>query len=106
MTYGKRDTLQLICKDDNDALFRTAGADAGNVVFSKLVWVVSIIQPNDVLKVNLYKSIAANSTILVGFRRRQWETSTLPQTRSTDWVLALHRKTTMGTCWTANRQEW
>ena len=36
VTYGIRDTLQLIRKDDNDALFRTAGAGAGKVVLSKL----------------------------------------------------------------------
>ena len=32
VTYGMRDTLQLIRKDDNDALFRTAGLEAGKVV--------------------------------------------------------------------------
>ena len=70
VTYGMRDTLQLVGKDDNDALFRTAAAGARKVVLSKLAWVVPIVQPNDVLKVNLYNSIAANSTIPVGFRRR------------------------------------
>ena len=45
LTHGMRDTLQLIRKDDNDALFRTAGAGAGNVVLSKLAWVVPIVQP-------------------------------------------------------------
>ena len=43
----------------------------------------------DVPKVNLYKSIAANSTIPVGFRRRQCETFTLPQVRSTVWRLGV-----------------
>ena len=37
VTYGMRDTLQLIRKDDNDALFRTAAAGAGKVVLSKVV---------------------------------------------------------------------
>ena len=32
VTYGMRDTLQSIRNDDNDALFRTAAADAGKVV--------------------------------------------------------------------------
>ena len=32
VTYGIQDTLQLIRNDDNDALFRTEGADAGKVV--------------------------------------------------------------------------
>ena len=84
VTYGMRDTLQLIRKDD-DSLFRTAAAGAGKMVLSKLAWVVPIVQPNDVLKVNLYTSIAANNTIPVGFRRRQCETFTLPQARSTVW---------------------
>ena len=86
--------MQLIHKDDNDALFRTVAAGAGKVVLSKFAWVIPVVHPNDVLKVNLYKSIAANNTIPVGFRRRQCETFTLPQARSPsgDWMLALHRK--------------
>ena len=32
VTYGMRDTLQLIRKDDNDALFRTVAVGAGKVV--------------------------------------------------------------------------
>ena len=83
MTYGIRDTLQLFCKDDNDALFHTAAAGAGNVVLSKLVWSVPIVQPNDVHKVNLYKSIATNNGIPVSFRMRQCETFSLPRARST-----------------------
>ena len=47
-----RDTLQLIRKDDNDALFHTAAAGAGKVVLSKFAWSVPIVQPNDVRKVN------------------------------------------------------
>ena len=63
VTYGMRDTLQLIRKDDNDALFRTETVVAGKVVLSKLAWSVTIVQPSDVRKVNLYKSIAANNVI-------------------------------------------
>ena len=36
VTYGMRDTLQLIRKEVNDAQFRTAAAAAGKVVLSKL----------------------------------------------------------------------
>ena len=67
-----RDTLQLIRKDDNDAVFRPAAAGAGKVVLSKLAWSVPIVQPNDVRKVNLYKSIASNNVIPVSFRMRQY----------------------------------
>ena len=37
-----RDTLQLIRKNDNDALFRTAAADAGKVALSTLALSVPI----------------------------------------------------------------
>ena len=66
-------------------MFRTAAAGAGNVVSSKLAWSVPIVQLNDIRKVNLYKSIAANNVIPVSFRMRQCETFTLPQARSTVW---------------------
>ena len=57
VTYGMRDTLQLIRIDDNDALFHAAGVGAGKVVLSKLAWSVPIVQPNYVRKVNLYKRL-------------------------------------------------
>ena len=62
-TYGMRDTLQLIRKGDDDSLFRTAAAGVGKVVLSKLAWSVPVVQPNDVRRVNLYKSIASNNVI-------------------------------------------
>ena len=65
-----RGTLQLIRKDDNDALFRTAATGPGKVGLSKLALSLPIVQPNDVRKVNLYKSIAANNVIAVLFRMR------------------------------------
>ena len=76
-----------IRKDDCDALFRAAAAGAEKVVLSKLAWSVPNVQPNDVRKINLYNSIAANNVIPVSFRMRQCETFTLPQTRSTVWRL-------------------
>ena len=36
MTYGMGDRLQLIHKDDNDAMFHAAVAGAGEVALSKL----------------------------------------------------------------------
>ena len=36
VTYGRRDTLQLIRKGDDDSLFRPAAAGVGKVVLSKL----------------------------------------------------------------------
>ena len=53
VTYGMRDTLQLIRKGDDDALFRIVAAGVGNVKLTKLTWSVPIVQPNDVRRVNL-----------------------------------------------------
>ena len=59
------------------------------VLLSKLAWTVPIVQPNDVRKANLYKSISANNVIPVSFRMRQCETFSLPQARSTVWRLGV-----------------
>ena len=89
VSYGMRDTLQLIRKGDDDSLFRTAAAGVGKVVLSKLAWSVPIVQPNDVRKVNLYKSIASNNLIPLSFPMRQCETFTVPQATSTVWRLGV-----------------
>ena len=88
-TYGMRDTLHLIRKGDDDSLFRIAAVGVGKVVLSKLAWSVPIGQPNDVRKVNLYKSIASNNVIPVSFRMHQCETFTVPQATSTGMLLSL-----------------
>ena len=89
VTYGMRDTLQLILKSDADSLFRTAAAGVWKVVLSKLAWSVPVVQANDVRRVNLYKSIASNNGIPVSFRMRQRETFTVPQATSTVWRLGV-----------------
>ena len=81
--------MQLIRKDDNDDLFRTAASGTGKVVLSKLALSVPIVQPYDVRKVNLYKSIATNNVIPVWFRMRQCEMFSLPRARSTVWRLGV-----------------
>ena len=102
VTYGMRDTLQLIRKDNNDALFRAADVDAGKVVLSKIAWSVPIVQPNDVRKLNLYK----NNVIPVLFHKRQCVS--VPQTRSTVWRLGVSSapEKPMNTGLVANEQDW
>ena len=77
--------MYLMLRMSTHALFRTNAAGAGKVVLSKLAWSVPIVQPNDVGKVNLYKSIASNNIIPVSFRMRQCESFTVPQTTSAVW---------------------
>ena len=77
VTYGMRDTLQLIRKGDDDALFCTAAAGVGKVKLTKLAWSVPIVHQNDVREVNLYKSIASNNVITVSFRMRHCTSSNI-----------------------------
>ena len=84
-----RDTLQMIRKDDNDALFRTNAAGAGKVVPSNIAWSVPIVEPNDVKRVEMYKSFASNAVVPVSFRVRQYETFSVPQTTAADWRLGV-----------------
>ena len=84
-----RDTLQMIRKGDDDVLLRISAAGVGKVVLSKLAWSVPIIQPNDVRRLNLYKSIASNNVIPITFCMRQCETVTVPPATSTVWQLGV-----------------
>ena len=79
----------LIKGDSWEAIYGVAVAGVGKVVLSELASSVPIVQPNDVRKVNLYKSIAANNVIPVSFRMRQCGTFSLPQSRSTVWRLGV-----------------
>ena len=60
---------------------RIADADLIALTNNGLLYLFSsvIVQPNDVRKVNLYKSIASSNVIPVSFRMRQCETFSLPQ---------------------------
>ena len=51
--------------------------------------IFGIVHPNDVRKVNLYKSIASNNVIPVSFRMRQCESFTVPKATSTVWRLGV-----------------
>ena len=63
----------------------------GKVVLSKVAWSVPIVQPNDVRKVNLYKSIASN-------------TFSVPQARYIVWQLGFSSAPGVG--WIANEKGW
>ena len=79
VTYGMTTTMR-----------RTAAAGVGKVKLSKIAWSVPIVRPNDVRKVNLYKSIVSNNVTPVSFRMRQCETFSVPAgTKSTVWRLGV-----------------
>ena len=90
VTYGMRDTLQLIRKDDNDALTRTAAAGAGKVVLSGSTACKTKRCTQRVLR-RTVQSLSGFGGVNV--KRSLYLEQDPP---SGDWVLALHQKSQDG----------
>ena len=54
--YGFKHELTLVRKNDSDAIFRAAGIDVGKIELTKCSLYMPIVIPNDIEKLNLYKS--------------------------------------------------
>ena len=57
VTYGMRHKLTLVRKNDDDAIQRVILPGAGNVVLTKVAWVMPRVHPSDVKTFSLYKTI-------------------------------------------------
>ena len=89
IVYGFRHVLTLVRKSDDDAIFRLAAAGAGKVVLSKISWYLPHVRPADVPKLNLYEMIEKKVKVAVGFRMRQCESISVPQTTNFSWRLTV-----------------
>ena len=89
MVYGFKHTLTLTRQSNADAIFRHADADAGKISFSKVAWRMPHITPVDAEKFQLYKTIESKSDLEVGFRMRQCDTISVPQTTNFTWRLGV-----------------
>ena len=88
--YGMRHTLTLVrTTDDNDAIFRATGVGAGKVKLSKISWLMPRAQPNDEMKLKLYKSIESKIVLDAGFRMRQCSVVEIPQAGTMSWRLGV-----------------
>ena len=78
--FGMRHSLQLNRKaSDNDAIFRAAGAAAGNLVIKKITWWMARVHPSVSQRTKLMKLIIEDKTALeCVFRNRQCSTISLP----------------------------
>jgi len=75
VVYGFKHQLTLVRKGDNDVIFRGAAADAGKVVLAKLFWCMPHVSPNLQEKLALYKTIESKSSLPVGYRMIQYEST-------------------------------
>ncbi len=89
IVYGMKHMLTLVRKGDDEAIFRANGVAAGFVTLTEVNWVMPRIFPSDTYKYKLYKTIESKAAINVGFRMRQCDTISLPQSSSFTWRLSV-----------------
>ena len=93
VTYGMRQKLTLVRKNDNDAIYRIKG-DAGKVRLSKVAWLMPRVHASDAKKYDLYRKIESKIVLDVGFRMRQCNIAEIPpQVQSFDWRLGVRSAT-------------
>ena len=87
--YGMKQTLTLVRKSDNDAIYRAAAADAGKVTLDKVSWFMPNVLPADAEKLQLYKTIESKASLPVAYRMRQCDSITVPQSTTFTWRLSV-----------------
>ena len=87
--YGMKHILTMVRTSDDSAIFRTAAAGIGKCVLNKISWFLPRVLPNDQERFSLFKIIESKPLLDVGFRMRQCETISVPQTISFDWRLGV-----------------
>ena len=88
--YGFVHTLVLTrSSSDNNALFRAAGVDAGEVHLENIRWMLPRVSPSDVAKYELLKQIQSERILNVGFRMRQSISTSVPVSSQFEWRLGV-----------------
>jgi len=87
--YGFKQTLTLVRKSDDDAIFRATAAGAGKVNINKISWFMPHVIPSDIERMQLYKTIESKSSLLVAYRAHQCDTITVPQSTTFSWHLSV-----------------
>ena len=73
----------MVRKSDDDGIFRLTGA--GKIALSKVSWYIPHIRPADVPKLQLYEIIEKKVSFPVGFKMRQCDSISVPQTTNFTW---------------------
>ena len=89
IVYGMKQTLTLVRKSDDDAIFRDNVAGSGKISLTKVSWFIPHVLPADAEKLQLYKTIESKSTLPVGYRMRQCDSISVPQSTSFTWRLSV-----------------
>ena len=89
IVYGFRHVLTLVRKSDDDAIFRLAAAGAGKITLNKVSWYIPHVRPADAPKLEIYEMIEKKVNVPVGYRMRQCESISVPQTTNFTWRLTV-----------------
>ena len=91
VVYGLKHTLTLTRNDDEDAIFRANGVDAGKITLNKISWFIPHVEPADKKKMDLYKVIEKKEKLPVGYFDRviQCDSIAVTQTTSFSWRLSV-----------------
>ena len=88
IVYGFKHELSLVRDSDANAVLRAVAVnDVAKIVLSKISWFVPHVNPSDQEKMSLYKTIQSKGQIDCGFRMRQCDSISVPQTSQFTWRL-------------------
>ena len=86
--YGLKQTLTLTRDNDNNAIFRDAGVDAGKIRLDKISWYMPKIIPADKDKMEIFKILEKKEKLPVAYRMIQCATAQVTETPSFNWRLS------------------
>lgn len=87
--YGLKQTLTLVRKSDDDAIFRANAAGGGKVNLDKISWFMPHVIPSDMERIQLYKSIESKVSLPVAYRAHLCDTTTVSQSTTFSWRLSV-----------------
>ena len=89
IVYEMKQTLTLVRKYNDDAIFRDNAAADGKITLDKVSWFMPHVLPADAETFQLYKTIESKATLPVAYRMRQCDSISVPQTTNFTWRLTV-----------------
>ena len=86
--YGMKQTLTLTRDNDNNAIFRLNGVDAGKVTLNNISWYMPKVTPTDKERMEIFKIIRNKEKLPVAYRTIQCATAQITQTPEFNWKLS------------------
>ena len=86
--YGLKKTLTFTRDNDNNAIFKDVGVDAGKIRLDRISWYMPKIIPADKEKMEIFKIIEKKEKLPVAYRMLQCATAQVTETPSFNWRLS------------------